>query len=608
MSLLKTRPAIEVFVPRRIRAGARMQVDVRLTAPRAVPVEHVVARLTGDSGWTLQSGDVVSRRSRRVLDLVAAPVGRGELPAGVHLFPCIFDLPPGLPPTYRGVYASTAYALHVEVAVPAWPDAEARYDVVVHAEEPAAARLAHAAQPVLVSTRPEGPPPGEPHVELSLASALLVVGGTLRGALALRNVDAVSYAGATLRLRPRETPVGRHAPSATAPRHHTYEYPIALGPLVDGRPIPFAVAIPPDCPPTHDGALHTLTWTVELDVALRWRRDLTLALPVVVAPMPDEDLGAGRVGLDPLSAAAAGALEAAQRAPPSVGHERIAALWREVAAAAGLSFDGDAIVAAGAHAQLRLARQRTDRGALALVATYAFAETGLDLHLESHLDSGGRRRERLRARDPAQARRFLAPLRPLLDAAPAVRADDVRLHVEASHAGEDRAALAHTLHHALALGRLLDAQLAEVPPPEALEGSLGAWLELAASLGGTLRRGDLRVDAPLGGRSAAIATTFGLGGQPVGTRIDLRLDAPLTLPAFATVDAVPAGWPAEAAAEARALLALPERARFAVERDALSLALNVVVVTRERAERVRDALLALDRLARALRPAGGAYR
>jgi hypothetical protein len=291
-----------------------------------------------------------------------------------------------------------------------------------------------------------------------------------------------------------------------------------------------------------------------------------------------------------------------------MGVERTVALWREVAARAGVVFDGDAILAEGRHARLRLERRPTGRRTLAVVATYTFAETGLDLHLEAHATSGGGRSEWMRARDPSQAGRFLGPLRPFIDDAPAGRLDDGSLVVEASHAGDEYERLAQTLKTALELGRVLDAQLAAVPPPTALEASLDVWVDLATSLGAALRRGDLRLDVPLGARGAVVAPTFGRGGRPLGTRLELRLDAPLSVPAFATVDAVPAGWRAPAVAEARALLALPERARLWFERDVFRLVLNTVVVDPHHADRVRDVLFALDRLARVLRPSGSAYR
>jgi len=199
--LIKHRPQVTLHAPRYLVPGESPVLEARVAAERPVPVDYVRVDLSGTERATHGSGKNQTTHRTSVLALAANVLGETELPAGTHRFPCRFDLPADLPPSYDGRRVGTEYTATVRVSIPWWPDRVERYVMTV-VPAPVAARET---EPRVWSSDVHGPRGKEPHVEVGLARDVVVPGDVLSGTVALSNVAHNRYEAVQLTLCLHET-------------------------------------------------------------------------------------------------------------------------------------------------------------------------------------------------------------------------------------------------------------------------------------------------------------------------------------------------------------------------------------------------------------------
>lgn len=584
MKLVKSRPRIGVKVPAEIRPGEALQATVELTCRRPVVVEHVDVVFEGTERWQLGSGKGAVKQRRSLLRLGARLCERRELPIGVTSLPVRIPLPAEAPPTHRGGAADLGYELSVHAEIDWWPDARASFEIPVSppwVPSPATG-------PALYSSAPEGPRGREPHAELSLASSWTRAGDVVRGAFALSNVEHHRYSEARVGLHALECLhfADGHFMEGRPYReleHTRYHIRIGAEQAREGEMIPFAFRLPADVPmalevwPRPDGrrGLLSVRWELELEVGVRWGRDLRLRAPFQVLP------ASARASDAPVHAA-----------PPTVGTDRLRVVWEGVAREHGLHYEAQALTSRVGETQLVVRRDHAGREGTFLVAELSYPDLHLDLVVEPASDmrklvGGGvrvgdeawDRDHYVLARDAEQAALFLRPLLGALAGASLRRVDDRHLAVELRDAGQSRQRLSHFVGAAVDLARRFERARGAPPPPTGMEEAVSSWRELAQHLHAPLETARMRVEGELGMYGAEVRLAFDERGLPMATWLSVRASAPFdeaacfawTAPRGPLSAALPSRMPAE---QASLLARIAEDASaLAVERERISLGL-----------------------------------
>lgn len=522
MALLKTKPKINLMMQREILPGGAYGAQVVMQASRDVPVDWINVRIDGEERATVGAGEHQRVLRRRLLSLGAELSGKRTLPRGRTELAFRFEVPPGLPPTYRGRSCATEYVATVHASIPWWPDAKGSFEMFLSQPGPAGSVKP---EPVLFSSDPGGPAASEPHVEGSLASSVIVPGGTVEGALALNNVAANPYSGVELDLVGTEHIRDARAGALAVGRVDALRYglEIALSSPVEGASIPFRFRVPAELAPSHDAGLWTLSWALEVRVKLRWRADLLLRVPVVVVPA-----AAGRGG------AAGSRLDF--RAPPSVGSERVEKVWRSVAAELGLVPETGALRGRQGQVDYEVRREHRGRLGVFLVARLTYPSLELDLRVEPRrtlLDRWARQalpalepgvwdpRHGLRARDPGQAAAVGRRLGPALRQFTGARLDDDEALVERQGSGQRRQKLVEFVVAVRGLAAAIEEARASIPPPLAMAGGLEPWRAFAAQLGGVLETARMIVQGHFHAMPVELRTEWTPDGRPERTVLAL---------------------------------------------------------------------------------------
>ena len=528
MGLIKTRPRVRVRVPNEIRPGDTFPVTVELHCPEAVPVEHVRVLLVGRETWSVGSDKSRVSRSQTVVSLGATLVGETTLPRGVDTHEVRMPLPADAPPSYRGAAGRITYELRVEVSIPWWPDRNVAFDI--HVVAPARDPLTTQTQ--IFSSRPEGPPAGAPHAELSLGSQWTRVGHVVEGAIALSNVAEVRYSEIKLGLRGVETLWDR---GAARYEREAHRYVIRLGAeqAQEGEMLPFRFRLPddaqPEMPPSPrpgDAAqLVSLAWQLEAVVGVRWGSDLVLRVPYRVLPRSE------RAGDAPI-----------RLAPPTVGSDRLRALWEGVGARHGLTYASQSLRGRIGETQLVVRRDHRGRGGVHLLAELRYPDLHLDLEVEpatsvqKMVGAGKRigdpswdRDHYVVARDEEQVARVLRRLVPASANATLHRMDDRELRVSVRDAGTSAARLERFVMASLELARTLEQLRSELPPPTGFEAALPGWRALTTDIDGALEPARLRVTGVVASLPAEARVAFDQEGAPSATWLSVESPTPLDL-------------------------------------------------------------------------------
>ncbi len=528
MKLIKTRPKIRLILPEWAHPGDRVVAEVVLEAKREVPIEFVQCTLTGSQRSQWGTGNQSRSYRLPVVALRAQPAEAGRLPPGASRFRCAFDLPRTLPPSYGGKRSAVEYVVAVHVSIAWWPDAKERF--VLHVR-PAPAVIEDAGRS-LHSTSPEGPSGDEPHLEFSLHERHILPGDTVRGELALTNVPFNRYREVHLAL------VGVERVSSAEQRvlgtETAWRYAIVLDvrSAAEGEPMPFAMKLPEDLPPTFAATLTKLDWFFEVDAKLGWGKSIGARVPVAVLPKASKRQQAK-----------------SRHAVPTVGNPRVSAIWQEVGEIHGVTFEAQESRLVGKHGDVELTVTREHRGGdgIFLVGRLSFASLHLGLdggvvtglrrvfHRGLALDSlpwladeegldAWQRRHYLAGRDDHQIGSFLEPLFPTLLGLRLADISDEGLTVELRDAGVTRAHLAGFVEDVKLLAGAVVRGRAAIPAPSQMRDAEPSWRALAQALGGRLETARMAVSGRFEGAAATVVTEWSASGEPRHTVIALEAE------------------------------------------------------------------------------------
>lgn len=615
MRLIKARPKIQLILPSYARPGDAVDAEIVLTAKRPVELRRMTCRLVGEEAVVIQQGQYGSRWARTLCAYEARLLEEQTVPEGRSKHQVRFRLPEGLPPSYnlrRGEWvsqgASVDYTVSVALDIPWWPDAEADFTLVVQSPP----QQVDDEGATLHATSVEGPSGKEPHLEFSLSSRQVMGGDTLRGELALGNVDFNRYKTAILALTGYESLLRESGDRVQRVEAARYAVELDVSSATEGQAIPFGMKLPGELAPSHQSKLWALDWVFEVKIRVAWGSDLVAQVPVEVLPS-----GSNR-------------RRTPRKAPPRIGGERMAAIWTAVGGELGLTFDADEAALTGSAGPVALRLRREHRGAdgLFLVADLRFSSLGIGI---DGGQAGSLRRvmgggvsigdeswdehHYLTGRESRQVEAFARRLRPtLLPLGLADIADD-RLVVERRDAGQSRAALSRFGQDVLALAQALPRARRRIPPPAAMTAARDGWSKLAEGLGGELRAGDMAIFGRYEGAPVAIATVWAPSGEAEHTSFEYRGDD-LVAEKDQLVWAdgrIRARGPADGDPQR-----LGKRARTLIERatdrsKSLTIATDRLVLWDARApilrtEPLEQRLAQLAELAAALRGHGGPYR
>ncbi len=517
MALIKHRPNIRLMVPRVLLPGNEFCVTIVFEARRPVPVEWVDVTLDGLEETRVGSGQYQRRQRHHIIKLKARLAEEGKLPGGRTEYKCRFTIPRGSPPSYKGLAATVAYKMNVRASIPWWPDAKPSFWINVSPPPLPPAE----SKPLLYSTSPSGPQGRDPHMEVSLATNIFMPGDSLRGALALNNVADNWYHGLRAVLVGRETvTVGaqteRHKP-------HRYQFEIPFDDPAEGQSIPFALRVPQKIPASYRSRLWRLEWSMQFCAKLRWSRDLLVEVPLTMAPRPHSD----------------GALKRQFHAPPSVGEERTLLVWRKVAKATGMDFDGESMNARRGEVSVTLWREHRGGEGVFVAAMMTCPDMHLDLRVERakglrRLGGGlsigdgawdhqyyvtGRERDQVRALLGGTESDEMS-LVSWTKSATEIEMDDRELVFYWRDAGQSAASLERMAKHALQAAEQLERVRQRIPAPAVMSEAVAPWRDLAARLQAPLETSRMAVIGDFQGIPCRVVTAWDFD-EPTHTLLEL---------------------------------------------------------------------------------------
>jgi hypothetical protein len=498
VALIKKRPDIGLMAPREVALGRSFEVLAILDCAAAVPVKAIDVRLVGSVVYFTQSqyGRHANHSEfcsavARVLD-AEVELGEGELQYRAR-----FELPNHLPASYVGREIRIEYAVDVHVDIPWWPDARASFLL----------RVAGTKSPVPSDDRRvfvsdlEGPPARRPYVEVSLGSTELVPSDTLRGAVALANVDSNEYRAvklALVRLETMQVPLGKHSvPIREA------QWTLALDSPGENEPVRFSLTLPPYMVPGFEVQGFSVEWFLEVVADVAWARDPKVWIPVQIRAR----------GL---------AEEGMRRAPLAVGSERLALVWSKVAEQTGLELGDGVLRGAVGDTEIEIRREHRGRKGVFVVGELVYPDLGIDLRPAEKKDE-----QPLCGRDATQVEWLCGKLEEALTDRPPSEADDTHMLWELDDAGQrvDRMVTFCTEVRAVA-GKLEPAR-SQIPPPESMLDQMASWESAAGRLGGVLHRGKMAITASREEIDLELCTEFHVSGEPARLVLEMRPTMPI---------------------------------------------------------------------------------
>ncbi len=588
---MRSRPEMKVLLrPGRPYPGQRLEVEAVLVSESDTPLELVSFELSGTEVVTVQQGKTTSSWRCSHVHLRGEVPGR-PLTVGEHTYKALFQLPPALPPSYRGRYSRIEYTLEVRASIPWWPDRLKRFDVAIPPVPFPAER-----KPAVFVSRAGGARAGEMYVELSLASSTFEPGDVVLGTIALQNAGREKDLRVALVASERLFPDGgfweggSYRASLEVLRW-AYPFTDRGAPPEDGRPYPFRFTISPDTIPGFTGKISALDWAFEVVSEGLFSRRALLRAPVAIVP---------RTWAGP---------QPAPTRVPAVGHERRSQSFRNVGARLGLAFDPERGELRGTSGDvaLRVAAEGRPDGARVTVAHLAWPSLGMGLRVEraswtdalftSKVDVGEpafQERFHVRSRFAEQARALLdRDLCALLTAFTDVAIDDAGATLGEPLALVDEVPLGDFVARTTQTARALSMALARVPVPEPFAGQAAAWTDFAARVGGRFEPGSVAIrDAMLGQERMEIATEWADDGALRGTCLRVLLDTHID----------PQALPPAAQAQVAAL-EKESGGKLVITEDRLVLTLGRLVPD---PQDLQPHLDALARLVQSVRRRGGA--
>ena len=610
MRLIKTRPKISLLLPSHAYPGDRVLAEVLLDAKREAPLEVVQCTLRGTEQVLVPGNNASQRYERRLTAQSATLLKDKSIPKGRTKLSCYFDLPETLPPSHEttsgGLAAITAaveYVVNIHCEISWWPDAKREFVLVVKqppitVDDPG---------PSLHASSVSGPSGKEPHVEFSLDTSQIAAGETLRGELALSNVDYNRYKIATLALVGQEKRFRNDRALVRNDEVLRYAIQLDISKTEEGQAVPFGMKLPDDIPHTHRSVLWDLSWIFEVKLEVAWGNNLVAQVPVRVLPAGSQRKVRQR------------------KAVPTVGSKRTAAIWQGVATAQQLDFNAQERAIEGRVDEVTIKITRAHRGADGIFLVGRLSYPSLGLSIDGGLAGSLRRivgggvalgveawdkRHYVNGREEAQVAAFAKALRKGLKHLTLADIDDEHAVFEHRDAGQTKRAIDWFATQMRLMAAAFPSALRMVPPPAVMKDAVKSWEKLAKRLGARLQPSDMSVRGRYEGAEVHIVTEWTNAGE--GRRTSFRYAAPdiaAEKDALEWVDGeFTAGEPAELSKKAKSIIE-------AMTGDMMSLTVqrDVLVLWDVRAP-LRDYRLLNERLeqlaalAAALHAHGGPYR
>ncbi|MEZ4392581.1 MAG: hypothetical protein R3A48_15950 [Polyangiales bacterium] len=484
---MRSRPDIALFLsPTRPVPGQQLVARVRLSVRSETPCDGVIVRLLGNERRyrnTSSSGkSTVTHYHRREVVSQGLMFKPGTLRPGVIEQEFRFDLPADAPPSYRSSLSLIEYKLDVRVDIPWWPDAHEVYAVEVAPPSQAGLR----GHPRAV-TNVQGERRGEGiAMELSLAEDVTEPGGTVRGALALTGLTGKTLRRLELACVAVESARVYSAAGPTAVDRRVWT--LREGTPAEGEAMAFSLSVPPELASAFASPFIEVTHHLEATAVVAWGRDVSVHVPLRVAP------GAGQ----------------SSGQVPAVGRARNLAVWQQavsqvsIPGASLVRFEPESAQVVFSVLGLRVvAREEARDDGPCLVAEVSYPPLGAELRVAERrwtdlgakldaVDPEFQRRFTVRAREQEQAAAVLdGALRAALATFDEAAMDDRGAVVSKTGGVFQVSGLERFLHAVQVLAASLAAACARVPPPAALAPSLDAYRAFALARGATLRVGDL---------------------------------------------------------------------------------------------------------------------
>ncbi len=521
------KPDVSISAWPSLVSGMRCPIEVEVTAHEETRVDFIRARIVGEQGWAIGSGQSRVSVRRRDPELETELMGPGVLPAeSVTRFSTAFTLPAATPPTHELEPAYSRMRLRIHISIPWRIDGRHHYDFDVRLPPPPEV----VRTPVVVrSTRP-GAAPDEPRMELALASTRLVIGETLVGTCALFHLDDREPRDVELTLVPMLTLLGRG--HMRERRGSVISARLTMPAGSAGTGVAFQLALPRAMTPSFASASHAVTWYLMARTGSFFGRKLDVAVPLQIAD------------------ASAAAMAAKLTAAPRLGDDQVAAELARLAAARGWRAsaperappDGDppddqlAIERELDGCRLRLAYSYRARDGTFLISRIDHPSLGLGLSVtpssalrhvffrDLEIDLAAWDRAHLvTARFEAQAIPVLRAIVPALPRpehlGPLARWSDDALVFELPVTSVERALLEHVASLLEQLAPVIAAAQRAVAPPPGLAVDAAAWRALARELAGTLALGDLSIDGTFQGAPVELGLVWDEQARPVSFRV-----------------------------------------------------------------------------------------
>lgn len=482
-----------MIAPRSIETGREVELRAIVDCAAPVSVRGIGLDVVGRAVWLTSSEYGDQRQTTDFFRAATSLFAGGELAAGRLALPARVRLPAGLPGSYRGRRIHVEYVASVKVDIPWWPDAAESFDLHVAAPDTAAP-----GRPIILYSRPDGPDGRAPYFELSLPTTGLVPGTRLEIAASFSNVDHNRYRSLEIELVALETIEGFLA-GGTTERSAT-RWVAELDGLREGEPFRTRVVVPLDMAPAFDLDRIRLSWLLRARARVGWGRD-----PVVVVPVTVHRVEAEAVAV---------------RAPPEVGSERVAALWRRVGAASGLTLVDGILSGASGGARVSVWRELSGRRGPIVIGEIDLPDLRIGLRLDG-------RRKLPRARDQRHGEVLAGRLDSAFRDAGAVSATDLLVRCAARGSGTRRAPLAAFVNAVVLLARELMAVRAELPAPARLAGEIDAWSATAGALGARLEAAGPSLRGERDGLAFEIGVAWNEEDEPAALEMMVRAPGPI---------------------------------------------------------------------------------
>lgn len=519
---MPSRPTIRTFLtPAHVAAGNSLDVRFELTSTQATKVDFIEVSLEGTESRyrrTVTTGKSTRRTYYRRTQLsLAARFPSTTLEPGTIEHRARFELPPDAPPTFRSALSQIAYSLTVHVSIPWWPDARARYDVVVLPQTYAKA----SPRPLLVTSNPSESRGKDPLIELSANATVLAPGSPFDASIALTGAGDRTIRRVELALVAIERPL---VSSSAGPLEVDRRvWAVREGTPADGEACAMRAVVPPDMVRTFKTPFIAVDHFLEAKAVVAWGSDISLTVPVSV------------VDLD-------GPANSAES--PSVGRARHRDVWRAASdhlrlpGVTQLSVDADSCEArftVGAVSAVVCEETHASLGP-SVVAELTYADVGLDLRVAERkwsdfgskvpsLNAAFGKRFSCSIRDPKQALSLLsADVQEAVLLFDEVGISDDRVVALRKGGVYQPSSLQRVLQLVVGLAQRLDIALRRVEPPPVFADCVDVWRAFAAKYNATLRSGDLSVTGwSVRGHSLAIVHSFD-GATPRYTTIRASID------------------------------------------------------------------------------------